>query len=106
ENRWFWTLSPDGTKAIVDPPGERGADLDIVEVSTGTAIASFSDVQRGYPVWSDDGRYLIAGAALFDGASYEPVRDFLSGALHSLELEAAPTYLDAVSYSVTGTIRI
>ena len=106
ENRWFWTLSPDGTKAIVDAPGERGADLDIVEVSTGTAIASFSDVQRGYPVWSDDGRYLIAGAALFDGASYEPVRDFLSGALHSLELEAAPTYLDAVSYSVTGTIRI
>lgn len=103
---WFVALNHDGTQlAIVHTVG-ASSSLEIIDIATGTLLMEFTDVLRGQPMWSADGRYLIADAKLANATDFAVVQDFAVGHLYGLELQATPTYVDERSYTVAGSLSI
>ena len=103
---WFWAVNPDGTEVVIEVPGGFYSDLVVIDVASGATLATFENYLMGAPLWSQEGSYLVANAQLTNATDFEELHDFAAGALHQLQLEAVPEYVDSRSYTVSGTLSI
>ena len=99
-------LNPDGTQVAVALHTGEGIVVVIRDVASGASVARFDGLELNLAGWSDDGRFLLAGSVLVRTSDFSPIRDFVTGHLHGIDLEAVPEYVDRERYDVTGTIRI
>ena len=99
-------LNPDGTQVAVVLHNGEEIVVEIHDVASGASLARLDGLKLNLASWSDDGRFLLAGSVLVRTSDFAPVRDFVTGRLHGIDLEAVPEYVDRERYDVTGTIRI
>ncbi len=107
--RWFVALNADGTQVAIDrstAATDTSSTFVVLEVATGAVLTEYTDVLRGQPTWSADGRFLVADAKLVDASDFTVLHEFAEGQLHALELESTPEYIDEHRYAVSGTVSI
>lgn len=99
-------LGPDGGAVVLAAPNGNRIRLEIVDVDTREVLVEFPHAARSGAEWSADGRYLLAGTKLLRADDMGVAGDLAKGHLDGLERQAEPSYVDATTYDVAGTLSI
>lgn len=103
---WFRALSPDGSLVTTEVPAGRYTTIEVIDVSTREALASFPHAARSFSEWSADGSHLVVDTKLVRASDMTVAADLARGHLYRLVLRAEPTYVDPTRYDVAGTVSV